>query len=174
MLSHRPVTIVGMRGVGKSSFGRKLAAKLHAKHEDSDQLFEEKYGPIKLFISKEGWDEFRTREEEIIKNALRPGIVLSLGGGSLTSKRTRTLVKEKSIAVWLQAREEELVKRLRSGKRPSLTSLPLEQEVRKFLLERGPHYREVAKLEVSPTIAFGQQVPFVLKAFSKAFRTSTL
>lgn len=172
--SNVPLTIVGMRGVGKSSFGRKIASKLNIKHEDSDHLFEDAYGPIKLYISKNGWDEFRQREEEIIEQALRPGIVLSIGGGSLTSKKTRKLIKEKSVAIWLQARETELIKRLKSGKRPALTSLPLEQEVRKFLLERGPHYREVAKVEVSPTVAFGQQVPFVLKALSKLFRSHIL
>lgn len=172
--SNVPVTIVGMRGVGKSSLGRKIASKLNIKHEDSDHLFEDAYGPIKLYISKNGWDEFRKREEEIIESALRPGIVLSVGGGSLTSKKTRKLVKDTSVAIWLQAREAELIKRLKSGKRPALTSLPLEQEVRKFLLERGPHYREVVKVEVSPTIAFGQQVPFVLKALSRAFRSHSL
>lgn len=169
--SHKPVTIVGMRGVGKSIFGKRLATKLKSKHMDSDHLFEDRYGPIKLFISKQGWDGFRKAEEEIIAESLRPGIVLSLGGGSLTSPKTRKLVKSASVPVWLQAREAELIKRLKNGKRPPLTNLPLHEEVRKYLLERGPHYREVAQVEISPTIAFGQQVPFAMKALAKLFRS---
>jgi 3-phosphoshikimate 1-carboxyvinyltransferase len=169
--SHRPVTVIGMRGVGKSNLGRRLARKLGSTHEDSDHLFEKAHGPIKKYIAQHGWDSFRQKEEEIIIAALRPGIVLSLGGGSLTSSNTRRFVKEKSIPVWLQASEKELIKRLESGKRPPLTDLPLHEEVRKFLLERGPQYREVAQMEISPNIAFGQQVPFAIKALTKLVRT---
>ncbi len=165
----RPITVVGMRGVGKSALGRKLASKLGLKHVDSDHLFEKAHGPIRAFIAEKGWDEFRKREEEIIATAIQPGIVLSLGGGALSSAKTRKLIKEKTIPVWLQARESELIKRLQSGKRPPLTDLPLHEEVRKFLLERGPHYREVAAIEVSPTLRFSEQVPSVLKSLREIF-----
>ncbi len=165
----RTITVVGMRGVGKSALGRKLASKIGLRHVDSDHLFQDAHGPIKDFIAAKGWDEFRKKEEEIIVAAVRPGIVLSLGGGALTSAKTRKLIKEKTIAVWLQARESELVKRLQKGKRPPLTDLPIHEEVRKFLLERGPHYREVAAIEVSPQLRFGEQVTFVLQALRKIF-----
>lgn len=167
--SSKPLSIVGMRGVGKSALGRKLASKLHLKHVDSDHLFQDAHGPIKDFIAAKGWDEFRRKEEEIIAGAIAPGIVLSLGGGALGSPRTRKLIKEKTVAVWLQAKESELIKRLSTGKRPPLTDLPIHEEVRKFLLERGPHYREVAAMEVSPKLRFGEQIPFVLRTLRQIF-----
>jgi shikimate kinase len=89
----------------------------------------------------------------------------------LGSAKTRKLIKDKTTAVWLQAKESELIKRLQSGKRPPLTDLPLHEEVRKFLLERGPHYREVAKVTVSPPVPFGKQVPSVLSDLKKLLRS---
>lgn len=167
--SGKTVSIVGMRGVGKSALGRKLSSKVGMKHIDSDHVFEDRHGPIRDFIAAKGWDEFRKKEEEVIASLIKPGFVLSLGGGALGSAKTRKLIKEKTISVWLQAKESELIKRLQSGKRPPLTNLPLHEEVRKFLLERGPHYREVAAMEISPKLRFGEQVPFVLKTLRDIF-----
>lgn len=169
--SGRTVSIVGMRGAGKSSLGRRLAAKLGMEHRDSDHLFEDAHGPIRDFVKQKGWNDFRAKEEEVIASAIRPGVVLSLGGGALGSARTRTLIRENTVPVWLQAREAELIKRLQSGKRPPLTGLPLHEEVRKFLLERGPHYREVASITVSPTLRFGEQVSFVIRTLSERLRS---
>lgn len=167
--SSKPLSVVGMRGVGKSALGRKLAGKLRLKHIDSDHLFQDAHGPIKDFIAAKGWDEFRRKEEEIIAGAIAPGTVLSLGGGALGSARTRKLIKDTTVAIWLQAKEAELIKRLQNGKRPPLTNLPIHEEVRKFLLERGPHYREVAAMEVSPKLRFGEQIPFVLRTLRQIF-----
>ncbi len=167
--SGKTVSIVGMRGVGKSALGRKLSSKVGMKHIDSDHVFEDRHGPIRDFIAQKGWDEFRKKEEEVIASLIKPGFVLSLGGGALGSAKTRKLIKEKTIAVWLQAKESELIKRLQSGKRPPLTNLPLHEEVRKFLLERGPHYREVAAMEISPKLRFSEQVPHVLKTLRDIF-----
>jgi 3-phosphoshikimate 1-carboxyvinyltransferase len=169
--SGRTVTIIGMRGVGKSALGRKLAATLRMKHIDSDHLFEKQHGSIRTFIEKKGWPEFRKKEEEVIASAIQNGTILSLGGGALSEAKTRALIKKRTIPVWLQAKETELVKRLQSGKRPPLTDLPLHQEVRKFLLERGPHYREVAAIEISPKLRYGEQIPFVLRSLAELLRS---
>ncbi len=168
----RTVSIVGMRGVGKSSMGRRLASKLGMEHRDSDHLFEDAYGSIREYVKKHGWEAFRRKEEEVIAAAIVPGIVLSLGGGALGSPKTRKLIREKTVAVWLQAKESELIKRLQNGKRPPLTDLPLHEEVRKFLLERGPHYREVAKVTVSPTVRFREQIPHVIRHLSTSFSSA--
>lgn len=167
--SGKTVSIVGMRGVGKSALGRKLSGKIGMKHVDSDHVFEDRYGPIRDFIAAHGWDEFRKKEEEVIASLIIPGTVLSLGGGALGSAATRKLIKQKTVALWLQAKESELIKRLQNGKRPPLTNLPLHEEVRKFLLERGPHYREVAAMEISPKLRFSEQVPYVLKTLRDIF-----
>lgn len=169
--STRPITVVGMRGVGKSSLGRRLAARLGLTHLDSDHLIEDVHGNIRVNVEKHGWDDFRKKEEEVIASALRPGIVFSLGGGALISGKTRKLVKERSTVVWLQAKETELIKRLATKKRPSVTDLPLEEEVRRLLVERGPQYREVADIEISPTVRFGEQVPIVIKELTRLLRT---
>lgn len=162
--SSRPIVIVGMRGAGKSSLGRRLAARLKLKCMDSDRVFVERYGPIKDFIAVHGWLAFRRREEELVSELLKPGIVLSLGGGATESKKTRVLLKERAVVVWVQATKAELLKRLESGKRPSITDLPLEQEVHKLLVERAPNYKEVAHIMIPPNTRYSAQVPFAVRA----------
>ena len=162
--SSRPIVIVGMRGAGKSSLGRRLAARLKLRCMDSDRVFVERFGIIKEFIAAHGWPAFRKREEELVLELLQTGPVLSLGGGATESAKTRTLLKERAVVIWVQATKAELLKRLESGKRPSITDLPLDQEVHKLLVERAPNYKEVAHIMVPPKMGYSAQVPFAVRA----------
>lgn len=162
MSASRTIVIVGMRGVGKSSLGRRLASRLKLRYMDSDHLVEDRLRePLATFIAREGWDAFRRTEADIIRDALRPGIVLSLGGGALTTEATRSFLRGRAIIVWLQADLSQIVARLKRRARPALTSLPLEDEVRTVLAERTPQYREVATMTVSARVPFGRQVPLI-------------
>ncbi|MSR67686.1 hypothetical protein EXS65_02590, partial [Candidatus Peribacteria bacterium] len=162
--SPRPIVIVGMRGAGKSSLGRRLAAKLKLKSKDSDHVFVEKHGPIKEYIAAHGWTEFREKEEQIIEALLNIGTVVSLGGGATESKKTRAMLKDRAVVIWVQATKAELLKRLESGKRPAITDLPLHEEVHKLLVERAPNYKEVATIMIPPKLRYSAQVPFAVKA----------
>ncbi len=164
LFSSRPIVIVGMRGAGKSSLGRRLAARLKLRCTDSDHVFVDLYGPIKEYIAAHGWQEFRTKEEELIAGLLHSGTVLSLGGGATESKKTRTLLKERAIVIWIQTAKAQLIKRLESGKRPALTELPLHEEVHKLLVERAPNYKEVTQIAIDPKIPYSKQVPFSVRA----------
>ena len=160
----RPIAIVGMRGAGKSSLARRLAARLKLPCSDSDRVFEAEHGPIKEFIAKSGWVRFREEEERLIAKLLKTGTVLSLGGGATESKLTRNLLRSKAIVLWVQATKGELIKRLESGKRPPITSLPLHEEVHTLLVERAPHYKEVATIMIPPKLRYSAQIPFAVKA----------
>ncbi len=160
----RPIAIVGMRGAGKSSLARRLAARLKLPYSDSDRVFEAEHGPIKEFIAKSGWARFREEEERLIAGLLKTGTVLSLGGGATESKLTRNLLRSKAIVLWVQATKGELLRRLESGKRPPITSLPLHEEVHTLLVERAPHYKEVATIMIPPKLRYSAQIPFAVKA----------
>lgn len=146
--SPRSIAIVGMRGCGKSTLAEKLATRLHLKHLDTDRLFERHHGPIRAFIKQHGWDMFRQNEEQIVGGNLKPGCVVSLGGGAIESAKTRELLKEEAIVIYLEAPASLIVQRLRKNKRPALTSLPLAEEVRSMLKKRMPLYRDVARIRV--------------------------
>jgi shikimate kinase len=160
----KPIVIVGMRGVGKTNFGRRLASKLRLRFADADKLFEKQYGNIRTFVEQKGWPTFRLREEEVIASALRRGYVLSLGGGAVLSEKTRSVLSSGAIVIWLDADDRELIRRLKSGKRPPLTDLPIEQEVPKISAERRPFYESVARIHIPKHLRFSLQVPFAVRA----------
>ncbi len=171
LASTRPVTVIGMRGVGKSNLGKRLAAKLKLKFVDTDKMFEKKHGPIRPFVAEKGWPAFRSAEEDVLAEALVPGCIVSLGGGALISEKSRKLVRDRSIVVWLKASEKELVKRLGNEKRPSLTDLPLEEEVKKLVAERTPHYKEAAHIEVGETLRFSEHIPYIIRELTRITRS---
>ena len=164
----KPIVIVGMRGVGKSSMGRRLARRLRLRHDDADWLVEKRCGmTVAAYVAAHGWEAFRREEEAVIADALRPGCVLSLGGGALESAATLARVSMHAIVVWLQADEAEIVRRLKRRARPALSALPLEEEVRTVLQQRTPQYERAAHIRVPPSLPFGAQVPFVVRSLRR-------
>ncbi len=171
----KPIAIVGMRGAGKSSLARKLGSKLKLKVLDSDHLFQDQHGPIRDFIAARGWPAFRQAEAEIIRDALqKKGIVLSCGGGAIETPEVRILLKDHAHTVWLKASEWNLIQRLKSGKRPALTTLPLDQEVKKLTEERAPYYAEVSVIEVPSHVLFSRQSHAVITSLMKRLRSYDL
>ncbi len=157
----KPIAIVGMRGAGKSSLARRFARTLKLAHIDSDHAFVDRHGPIKDYVAKFGWRAFREEEAKIVLECIRPGVVLSCGGGSIESPSVRRALREQTIGVWLHAKKSVLMERLKSGKRPPLTNLPLTQEVDTLLQERSPHYKEVSKIEIPASVSFSKQTEYV-------------
>lgn len=146
--SPRCIAIVGMRGCGKSTLAKKLAARLDLKHLDTDRLFERSHKPIRAFIKRHGWDVFRRKEEQIIGDNLKPGYVVSLGGGAIESVKVRASLKNNAIVIHLEAPASLIIQRLQESNRPPLTSLPLAQEVRSMLKKRTPLYSSIAHIRV--------------------------
>ena len=161
--SNRPIAIIGMRGAGKTSLCKKLASKLRLKALDSDKELQKEVGPLRAFVEKHSWPAFRKKEAETIVRILRPGIVLSCGGGATETAAVRALLKKHATVVWLKANESALIKRLQSEKRPRLTSLPLHEEVKKLVAERTPNYRDVATIDVPPNLRWNKQVPHIIQ-----------
>ena len=65
----KPISLIGMAGSGKSSFGKYIATKLKSRFIDTDQLIEQKIGiSIRQIFSQYGEDYFRKAEEDVIIN----------------------------------------------------------------------------------------------------------
>jgi len=160
--STRPIAIVGMRGVGKSTFGKKLSSELKLKNIDSDRIFVKMHGNIRTFVDQKGFKEFRKEEECIVQQHLQPRSVIALGGGAIESQRTRELLKDEAIVIYLKAKTSEIIDRLKRNKRPPLTNLPLEKEVPLIMKKRIPLYRDVATLSFNES----QKVEDAIKSLS--------
>lgn len=167
----KPIAIVGMRGAGKSSLARRVGSLAHRRVVDTDHEIRSLHGQIDVFVQQKGWPAFRFEEEKVVAAHLKPGCVLALGGGAIESQSTRDLLKQKAVTIWVQMSEKGSIQRLRETKRPPLTDLPLEEEVRQVLVKRNPLYNDVATIAVPEDIPFSRQPQFVL-AELRAFMAS--
>jgi shikimate kinase len=104
-LGPRSVVLVGMMGAGKSSIGRRLAARLTIPFVDADSEIEAAAGmTIPEIFAKHGEPYFRAGEARVIARLLDAGPqVLATGGGAVMDASTRQLIAAKSVSVWLKA-----------------------------------------------------------------------
>ncbi len=138
-LGRRSVVLVGMVGGGKSSIGRRLAARLTIPSVDADPEIESPAGmTIPEIFAKHGEPYFRAGEARVIARLLEQGPqVLATGGGAVMDAHTRTLIRGKGLSVWLKADIEVLLKRTkRRGDRP------LADRIKELMPAREPLYAQ--------------------------------
>ena len=142
-LRERTIALVGLMGVGKSTIGRRLAGALGLPFRDADQEIEKAAGrSISDIFAERGEDEFRAGERRVITRLLEEGPhVLSTGGGAFMNPKTRALIKEKAISVWLKADLDVLVRRVsRKDTRPLLAGRDPREVLERLMVERYPVY----------------------------------
>ena len=150
-MSAPPVALIGYRGAGKSTAGRSLARRLGWEFIDTDERVEQqaRMSVAELF-ARLGEPHFRRLEHETLAAALAAGErVVSVGGGAVCGEENRRLLAGRAVCIWLRAAPHVLAQRLAADPRsaalrPALTSLPPEEEVRRLLAQRTPHYAALA------------------------------
>jgi shikimate kinase len=139
--------LIGMRGTGKTSIGRRLATTLQRPFFDTDQLIEQQIGePIPRYVGRMGWHPFREVEHQVIcRTAQQCNAVISTGGGALTYGRNVDVLKPSGVVILLAADPVTLAHRLeRSYVRPPLTQeQSLEAEMCTLWTQRESIYRRV-------------------------------
>jgi shikimate kinase len=142
-LGRRVVALVGMMGSGKTSIGKRLAAKLGLPFVDSDSEIETAAGmTITEIFDRHGEPYFRDGERRVIARLLGEGpCVLATGGGSFMDARTREAIAQAGISVWLRADAETLMQRIaRRNNRPLLRTADPAAQVERLLALREPIY----------------------------------
>ena len=153
----RPIVLVGLMGVGKSSVGRKVASMLDCDFVDADDEIElAAQRSIPEIFEEFGEAYFRDGERRVIARLIEESAgVIATGGGAFVDPETRTLILEKAVAVWIDADLETLVERtsrrdtrplLRNGDpRQILSDLKAKREEfyskaqLRVMSENGPH-----------------------------------
>ena len=143
----RPLVLVGMMGVGKSTVGRKLAAALDMAFTDADdEVVEAANMSIKEIFEHFGEDYFRDGERRVIARLMEDsgaGHVIATGGGAFVNPETRALILEQGVAIWLDAEIETLVERVgRNDRRPLLKDGDPRTVVTKMKSDREAAYAE--------------------------------
>jgi shikimate kinase len=143
-LGRRSVVLVGMMGAGKSSVGRRLAARLAVPFVDADAEIEKAHAGMTIseIFATHGEPYFRAGETRVIARLLEGGPqVLATGGGAFMSADTRNAIRLKGISVWLRATIDVLNRRIkRRGDRPLLKGTDAAETLRRLLEEREPVY----------------------------------
>ncbi|MEK9283650.1 MULTISPECIES: shikimate kinase [unclassified Bradyrhizobium] len=143
-LGTRSLVLVGMMGVGKSTIGRRLAARLKLPFIDADTEIEAAAGmTIPEIFERHGEPHFRDGEARVIARLLDGGpLVLATGGGAFMREETRTRIAAKAVSIWLKADHDVIMRRVRRrADRPLLQTADPEGTVTRLLTEREPVYR---------------------------------
>jgi shikimate kinase len=175
LLGSRSIVLVGMMGVGKSSIGRRLAARLGVPFVDADAEIEKAAGmSIADIFARHGEADFRSGEARVIARLLDGGPqVLATGGGAVMNADTRAAIKAKGVSIWLSAELDVLMRRInkRKNDRPMLQTADPAATLRELLVAREPAYAKadltVQSREV-PHDAVVSEIMTALAAFLNA------
>ncbi|MEO6015014.1 MAG: shikimate kinase [Devosia sp.] len=167
LLAGRPIVLVGMMGAGKTTVGRKLAARLGRHFVDSDEEVEKAAGmSIEDIFASRGEADFRAGEVRVIARLLKDqDLVLGTGGGAFMNAETRALVKQSALSVWIKADFELLFARVqRRSNRPLLKTANPRQTLMDLIDKRYPTYAEADVTVVSKDVPQDQVAGEVIEA----------
>lgn len=140
-----PITLVGLMGSGKSSVGKRLAARLGLLFVDADAEIEIASGmTISEIFERFGEAHFRDGERRVIARLVdgAPKVVAT-GGGAFVQDDTRALLLARSVVIWLDADIDTLVARVgKRDTRPLLSGQDPGEILRALAATRGPIYAQ--------------------------------
>ena len=141
----RPIALVGLMGVGKTTVGRRLAKALGRDFYDSDEEIERASGrTVAGYFRDHGEAAFRDGERRVVERLLsEPNIVLATGGGAFIHPPTHDHLKNQALVIWLKGDFETIMERvLRKNTRPLLQVPNPRKRMRDLMTEREPVYAQ--------------------------------
>lgn len=139
----RPVALVGLMGVGKTTVGRRLADALMVPFRDADEEIEKAAGlTVADIFAAFGEPGFRDGEQKVISRLLDEGPhILATGGGAFVQPVTRDIIRQKAITVWLKTDLKVLARRVANKPhRPLIYNRDPMEVLREHEQNRYPHY----------------------------------
>ena len=152
------IVLIGFRGTGKSTVGKKLASLLGVEYVSTDDLIRQHFNlSITEIIEKYGWDIFRKKESEIIKSLKsKNNVVIDTGGGSILNSANRKNLKQNAIVVQFTAYKKDIYARITIGDdRPILTSVTysknvsMKREISELIESRKELYNSISDITIN-------------------------
>jgi XRE family aerobic/anaerobic benzoate catabolism transcriptional regulator len=150
---HRPsfagIALIGLRGAGKSTLGKILAARIGWNFVELNKEIERQNGlSVAEIIALYGQEGFRRMEQNALKQLLarKELMVLATGGGIVSEPLTFDQILSSFHTIWLKAEPEEHMARVRKqgDLRPMADDRSAMAELRNILLSREPLYARAA------------------------------
>jgi XRE family aerobic/anaerobic benzoate catabolism transcriptional regulator len=143
---HR-ISLIGLRGAGKSTLGAKLAAQRNVPFVELDREIEKETGmPLAEIFSLYGQSGFRAIEKRTLERVLKEydRLVLSVGGGIVSEKENYDYLLANCYTIWVKAHPEEHMSRViaQGDFRAMAGSDRAMEDLRRILESREPLYRK--------------------------------
>ncbi len=139
----RPIVLVGLMGVGKTTIGRRLARRLDLPFVDADDEIVIASGmSVSDIFERFGESHFRDGERRVIARLLdgRPRVIAT-GGGAFMNAQTRALILETATAIWIDSDIDTLAERVgRRNDRPLLAGRDARSVLSDLAKLRNPVY----------------------------------
>jgi XRE family transcriptional regulator, aerobic/anaerobic benzoate catabolism transcriptional regulator len=144
------IALIGLRGAGKSSLGRLLAAQLHAPFIELSTQIEQLAGcGIAEIHALYGQNAYRRYEQRAIEDVVRhyPQAVIATPGGIVSEPATYKLLLSHCYTVWLKAEPEEHMDRVlaQGDKRPMSGNREAMEDLKRILESRTQFYSKADK-----------------------------
>jgi len=139
------IALLGLRGAGKTTVGRRLARRLRVPFVELDRRVEQAAGlTLAEIFALHGEDYYRRLERESLERILDQGrpVVLAASGGIVNSPETYALLRRGATTVWLRAQPEDHWNRVvqQGDRRPMADNPQAMGELRRLLAAREPLY----------------------------------
>lgn len=138
------VYLSGLIGSGKTTLGRRLAARLGRPFLDLDGELDGDLGrSFHELVREQGWLAFREREYEIVKRfAAAKNAICALGGGTIRYAWNRDALRGTGLTIFLEAELATLAARVRAADRPRVNpGISLEEDLAAIWAAAAPLYR---------------------------------
>jgi len=149
------ICLVGLRGAGKSSLGALVGGDLGVPFLELNSEIEDHSGmPVTELMALYGQEGYRTLEARAIERiiATHSSIILAVAGGIVAEPATYNTVRSHFHTIWIKARPEEHMARVRSqgDMRPMAGNPEAMEQLRAILKSREFLYRQAhAELDTS-------------------------
>jgi XRE family transcriptional regulator, aerobic/anaerobic benzoate catabolism transcriptional regulator len=142
---HRRIALIGLRGAGKSTLGRRLAQHLEIPFIELDAEIERDFGlSLGEIFALSGQAAYRRSERRVLEGVLErhPSFVLAAGGSIVAEPETYEELLSRCFTIWIKASPEEHMNRViaQGDLRPMSDNKEAMADLNRILAARTPLY----------------------------------